>query len=69
MSNSIETLVKEQVVELNEERERETKRKIRQLIESIIGKQSHIASLTQEIVELKSQLKQLQAPEKISLEV
>ncbi len=66
---SIEAFVKEQVGELNEERERETKRKIRQLIESIVNKQGQIANLTSDIVKLKSELKDLQAPEKINLEV
>jgi polyhydroxyalkanoate synthesis regulator phasin len=66
---TVEEIIKDQVEEINEEQQRKTEREVRSLIQDIINKQSNIAILTNEIIELKAKLKKLQAPEKVQLEV
>ena len=67
--NEVNDLVNDAVSEINEKRNDECKRKIKNLVYDILENESEIKSLTKRNICLKNKLKELEKPEIAKLEL
>ena len=62
-------LVSDAVNEINQQQMKDCEQQVKKLVQSIIDKQAKIKVLLVEIAEQKEQLKKLQVPETVTLEI
>lgn len=64
-----EVMVKDVVKEINERNENECRTEVKNLVETILNKESRVVRLKKEIKGLKAELKKLDAPEEVKLDM
>ena len=65
----VNSMLDEAVKEENEEREHQTRRRVKDLVRSILNDESTIVELKANVTNYKKELKELQQPEEVKVEL
>ncbi len=66
---NIDEMIGDTIKSVDEENQKDCEREVADIIKSIIQKQGSIKQLTEDILKLKSDLKKLQKPAEVNLEL